>query len=50
MHGHAYCASLGQVRKVVAREAANVNQLGIRLPKTALYYKVGNFVLALIKF
>lgn len=28
------------VRKVVAREASNVNKLGMKLPKTALYYKV----------
>jgi hypothetical protein len=28
------------VRKVVAREASNVNKLGIKLPKTALYSKV----------
>lgn len=29
-----------KVRKVVAREASNVNKLGIKLPKNALYYKV----------
>ncbi|GFH15330.1 uncharacterized protein HaLaN_11537 [Haematococcus lacustris] len=28
------------VRKVVAREASNVNKLGVRLPKHALYHKV----------
>lgn len=33
---------LPQVRKVVAREAANVNQLGMKLAKHSLYYKVTN--------
>lgn len=28
------------MRKTVAREASDVNKFGIKLPKTALYYKV----------
>jgi hypothetical protein len=33
------CAHV-QVRKMVAQEASDVNKLGAKLPKTALYYKV----------
>lgn len=31
-----------QVRKKVAREASDVNKLGVKLPKSALYNKVGD--------
>lgn len=35
------CTLLLQVRKKVAREASDVNKLGVKLPKSALYNKVG---------